>query len=319
MMGRMDTRIVVAGEALIDLMVGDDPRHPTACPGGSPANTAVALARLGEPVAFAGRFGDDRFGDMLLANLSANDVDLSYAIEADEPASIAVVTTGADRGARYQFHVAGTADWAWRESELPRLPDSVAAVHAGSLAMALPPGSDVLARWFAEQRASRVTSFDPNVRPALVGPRERYVPWLESVVASSDIVKVSTEDLAWAYPGEAPETVLTRWHGEQGVVLAVLTMGGAGATAVAAGRSITRPATVVDLGDTVGAGDSFSAGLLHWLAERELLGRERLARLSDDEVSAALDYAALVAGLACGKQGADPPTKAEVDAALARA
>lgn len=316
----MDARIVVAGEALIDLMVGDDPRHPTACPGGSPANTAVALARLGEPVAFAGRFGDDRFGDMLLANLSANDVDLGYAIEADEPASIAVVTTGTDRGARYQFHVTGTADWAWREHELPtRLPDSVTAVHAGSLAMALPPGADVLARWFAAQRAHRVTSFDPNIRPALVGPRERYVPWLESVVATCDVVKVSTEDLAWAYPDDDPERILGHWHAELGVTLAVLTKGGSGATAIAAGRSITRPATVVDVGDTVGAGDAFSAGLLHWLAEHDLLTQRGLSSLTDDDISAALDYAAMVAGLACGKHGADPPTREEVEAAFAGA
>ena len=132
----MSPRILVAGEALVDLLVPGDPRHPVACPGGSPANTAIALARLGTPVAFAGRFGNDRFGDLLLANLADNGVDLSHAVEADEPASLAVVTLGADGVPTYGFHVSGTADWAWTDRELPGvLPSEVLAVHTGSRGM----------------------------------------------------------------------------------------------------------------------------------------------------------------------------------------
>lgn len=158
----MSARILLAGEALVDLTVPDDPRHPVARPGGSPANTAIALARLGTPVAFAGRFGNDRFSDLLLANLADNGVELSYAVEATEPTSLAVVTLATDGVPTYGFHVSGTADWAWTDGELPdTLPPEVLAVHTGSLAVAR---ADTLVRWFQRQRPHRVTSLDPNIR-----------------------------------------------------------------------------------------------------------------------------------------------------------
>ena len=307
-------RILVAGEALVDLLVPDDPRRPVAFPGGSPANTAIALARLGTPVTFAGRFGNDRFGDLLLANLADNGVDLSHAVEAAEPASLAVVTLGADGVPTYGFHVSGTADWAWTDGELPdTLPPEVLAVHTGSLAVAR---SEKLVRWFERQRPHRVTSLDPNIRPELVGDRDTYLPRLRALVAASDIVKVSAEDLAWTHPGEDPVDVAERWSRELGPVLVVVTLGSGGAVAVHAAGVVPRPGTTVSVVDTVGAGDAFSGGLLHWLATHDLLDRAALTRATTDELAQALDYAIVAAGLACAQPGADPPTAQQVDAAL---
>lgn len=310
-------RVLVAGEALVDLLVGEDPRRPTACPGGSPANTAIALARLGTPVGLAARFGDDHFGDLLLANLTANDVDLSYCVEASEPASLAVVSLDADGSACYRFHVAGTADWAWSPDDLPDdLPDDVAAVHTGSLAVALAPGADVLAAWFARQHTRRVTSFDPNIRPTLVGPRDEYVPRMEALVAASHIVKVSNEDLSWAYPGEDPLRVARRWQADLGPTLIAVTLGDRGVVALHPDGLVERPALRTSVVDTVGAGDTFSAAILHWLERHDRLHPARLAGLSGTELAAALDYAAAAAGLACTRPGADPPRAAEVDAVV---
>jgi fructokinase len=310
-----DTRIVVAGEALIDLLVGDDPRHPTAHPGGSPANTAIALARLGTPVGFAGRFGDDVFGDLLLANLMADGVDVGLAVEAMEPASLALVTRATDGAVCYSFHVAGTADWFWSEGELPeRLPGSVRAVHTGSLAVALMPGAAALTSWFGRQREWCTTSLDVNIRAGLVGDREEFLPRLENLIATSDIVKASAEDLAWAAPGEDPIAVAVRWQRELGPTLIIVTVGGGGAVAVHDGRVLRRPAFPVAVTDTVGAGDTFSAGLLHRLDEHDLLDRDRLRRIGADELAAALDYASAAAALACTRAGADPPRSSEVEA-----
>ena len=309
--------VLVLGEALIDLIVGDDPRHPTACPGGSPANTAIAIARLGTPVAFAGRFGSDRFGDLLLANLIANGVDLRYAVEATEAASMAVVTTGAGSGTSYGFHVAGTADWMWSAAELPAtLPAGLRVVHTGSLAIALPPGAAELAAWFTRQRADRITSLDPNIRPDLVGARDMYVPRLEALVAASDLVKVSAEDLDWAYPGVDPVVAATRWQRELGPTLVVVTLGADGALALHRGRTIRRPAPRMPIVDTVGAGDAFYGGLIHSLAAQDLLHNDRLANLTTDELTRALDYACATASLACGRPGADPPYGDQVHATL---
>jgi fructokinase len=309
--------ILVLGEALIDLIVGDDPRHPTACPGGSPANTAIAIARLGTPVAFAGRFGSDRFGDLLLANLIDNGVDLRYAVEATEAASLAVVTTGTGGGPSYGFHVAGTADWMWSAAELPAtLPADVRVVHTGSLAIAMPPGARELAAWFTRQRGSRITSLDPNIRPDLVGERDAYLPRLEALVAASHLVKVSADDLAWAYPDIDPVAAATRWQRELGPTLVVVTLGAEGAVAVHGGRTVHRSALPVSIVDTVGAGDAFYGGLIHALATQDLLDEDRLADLTDDELTVALDYACATAALACGRSGANPPYRDQVDAIL---
>lgn len=307
-------RIMVAGEALVDLMVGHDPRQPDACPGGSPANTAIALARLGTPVTFAGRFGDDHFGDLLLANLAGNDVDLRYCVEAGQPTSLAVVSLDADGSACYRFHVDGTADWAWQATELPaELPHDILAVHTGSLAVALAPGADVLTAWFVRQRKWRTTSFDPNIRPALIGPREDYLPKLEALVAASDIVKVSEEDLAWAYPGHDPLAVAQRWQRELDARLVIVTFGAEGAVAVHESGTVHRVAAVSSVVDTVGAGDTFSAAILHWLAGHDRLAKPCIDGLTAPELAAALDYASAAAGVACTRPGADPPHAHELE------
>lgn len=317
-MGELSARVVVAGEALIDLIVGEDPRRPTAIPGGSPANTAIALARLGTPVAFLGRFGNDTFGDLLRAHLTADDVDLTYAVAGSEPTSLAVVTH-TPAGPSYGFHVAGTADWAWQADELPaELPAEVRAVHTGSLALALEPGASVLGRWFAAQRGHRVTSFDPNVRPALVGPRAEYGERMTALWAVSDIVKVSVEDLGWVYPDLDPIAAARGLQKDLDTPLVVVTLGGDGAIALHNGQAYRRRAEPVAVVDTVGAGDTFTGGLLHWLDENGSLTQEGLRALTEPDLDHALEFAVTVAGLACTRPGADPPLRAEADAAISR-
>jgi len=307
--------IIVAGEALVDLVVDPhDPRHPTAHPGGSPANVALTLARLGTPVAFVGRSSGDAFGQLTRHHLADNGVDLRYVVSAAEPASLALVTVNPDRGATYSFHVAGTADWAWAVEELPRdLSDGTLAIHAGSLALAMPPGGRILESWLEQQRAGCTISLDPNVRPALVGPREDYRERLAAWVRTSDIVKVSAEDLAWVYPGDDPVEVAQRWlRTGDGPVLVVVTLGAAGAAACVDGQVIRRAASPAAVVDTVGAGDAFSGGLLDWLARNNRLRRDALGTLTVDQAVAAVDFASTVAAATCGRPGADPPHRHEL-------
>jgi fructokinase len=306
--------VVVLGEALIDL-VGDqdDTQRFTAHAGGSPANVAVALARLGTPVRFAGRLAGDGFGRLLREHLERNGVDLALAITAAEPTSLAVVTVGRDGAPEYAFYVHGTADWQWSARELPHdLPGDVAAIHTGSLALAMPPGGAVLEEWLAAQHGRRTISVDPNVRPALVGPRDAYRRRLERWVGISDIVKVSVEDLGWVYPGADPLEVAAGWRHAGGPALVVVTLGADGAAACVDGQVIRRPAPPVDVVDTVGAGDAFSGALLDWLGRRDLLDRDALQQLSVDDAVAAVDFACMVAAETCSYPGADPPYRDEL-------
>lgn len=299
--------ICVCGEALIDLApAGDDLWR--AQPGGGPANTAVALARLGVPTTMLARLSDDVFGRRLRTHLTDSGVDLSSAVTASEPSTLAIVDVDPAGSAGYTFHRVGTADWQWRDDELPdELGDEVTAMHAGSMALLLPPGGEALERLLRREQGRRVISIDPNVRPALWPDRTAYRRRVERWVALADIVKVSADDLHWLCPGVAVGQVATRWAA-LGPALVVVTLGADGALAARPGRGLlTRagwPARVVD---TVGAGDAFTAGLLAALYEGGRLTAEGLTILGDDALEEALSFAARVAGVTCERAGADPP------------
>jgi fructokinase len=160
-------------------------------------------------------------------------------------------------------------------------------------------------------------SYDPNVRPALLGDAARARPDIEHLVAMSDVVKVSDDDLRWLYPDRSDEEVAQGWLAS-GPALVVVTRGGAGAYAVSAGLELRRAAVPIDLVDTVGAGDSFTSGLLDGLLRADLIGgarRDALATIDEATLGSVVDAAALIAAITCSRPGADPPTRAEVDAA----
>src|SRR3954470_9210242 len=138
--------LLVCGEALIDLVGRSDGSY-LARPGGGPANTAVTLGRLGAPVQLAARLSTDAFGAQIRAHLTRSDVDLSTSVSAAEPTTLAVAALDADGRAQYGFYWQGTADWQWSADELPTSGRGVRALVLGSLAIALPPGADVLAEW----------------------------------------------------------------------------------------------------------------------------------------------------------------------------
>ena len=305
---------VVVGEALIDLVGQRGGRTLAAHPGGSPANVALGLARLGVPVTLKTRLGRDAFGEMISAHLEASGVRVDGGSKGGASTSLAIATLAAGI-ASYDFRID------WDVEALPPLPIETRCLHTGSLATVLPPGKasvvDLVER---EHKRGRVTvSYDPNVRPALVGDAARARPDIERLVALSDVVKASDEDLRWLYPDRPDEDVAQAWLAS-GPALVVVTRGAAGVYAVSAGLELYRRAVPLDLVDTVGAGDSFTSGLLDGLHRADLVGgarRDALAAIDEATLGSVVDAAALIAAITCSRPGADPPTRAEVDAALA--
>lgn len=295
--------IAVLGECVADAFADRRAGELTlrVLPGGGPANTAAALARLGTRVRFLGRLSGDVFGELFRERLAG--VDLSYAIDAGEPSTLAVASLDEDGKARYSFHAEGTADWQWAEAELGGAAlDGMRCLHTGSLALVRPPGREAVEA-FAAAAATRVTvSVDPNVRPSLAD-REAYA--VERWCAFADVLRLSDEDLEFLRPGEPAERVCDGWH-EAGARLVVVTKGAEGALVSLGGKRVTVPAVKVDVVDTVGAGDAFTAGLLHWLGGRGLLGG-RLDGLDLEMAREAAIFAAGVASLACTVPGADLP------------
>ena len=307
-------KVTVIGEALIDLVPGDAPLAYTATPGGSPFNVAIGLARLGQNTTLMARLGDNAFGHILRDRAVAEGIDLDAAPHAREPTTLAVVSLDASGTAAYDFYFDGTADWQWTAEETRHIPGSTAVLHFGSIASWTSPGAArviELARRMRD-RGDVLVSYDPNIRPSLLGDRDQARRMVERALRFAHVAKASAEDIAWLYPGQAPGDVAGQWF-QLGVTLAVITDGGNGAGAfIASGPPVHRPAPKVEVVDTVGAGDLFTSGLLASLMRRQWHTPARLAERTAEQLPAVLDDAIAVSALTCERAGANPPRLAEL-------
>jgi fructokinase len=312
--------VAVAGEALVDLVPAPVGDYFEVAPGGSPANVALGLARLGVPARLLARIADDLLGRRIREHLTHNGVQLDHAVAAKEQTSLAMVSLDADGSPAYDFRISGTADWQWTPAEVDGALDSgeqgpVVALHSGSLALTTAPGDAVLRDLLVRASEAVTISYDPNCRPMLMGDPATVLAGVHELLAVADVVKVSTEDLNWLVPGMSAEQVVDDWL-SRGPTLVAVTLGSDGVLAgTAAGLRARRPGVSVKVIDTVGAGDTFSAALLAGLHRGNLLGAENRSKLR------AMDYstldellydAVLAAAIACSRRGADPPTRGDL-------
>lgn len=331
----------MVGECLVDLApsaagggardgAGHAIRQPSqqfvAMPGGSCANVAVGLARLGVHTSFAARLARQGFGPWLRRYFSDNGIHLGLSVDAGEPATLAVVTLDSQGRATYTFYGPETADWQWRENELPApnanalAAHGLGAVHTGSLAIAFEPGGQVLAQWLAKLRRDNdvLISFDPNMRSLPGHDEAAYRRRLEDVIANAHVVKASNEDVEAMYPGSAPVDAAEMWL-SAGPCLVVITQGPGGATAWHRnGFKAHLSPPSIKIADTIGAGDAFSAGLLACFAGRGLLHPDRLATAAPAELEAALAQAVATSAFTCTRPGGDPPDARELEVFVAQ-
>ncbi|WP_461030620.1 carbohydrate kinase family protein, partial [Streptomyces sparsus] len=271
-------------------------------PGGGPANTAVALARLGTPTRFLGRLSEDVFGRLFRAHLDASGVDLGAAVTAAESSTLAVADLDDQGRADYSFHAEGTADWQWTGAELAAATAApMSCLHTGSLALVRAPGGAAVEDLLRSVRERATVSLDPNVRPLLVEPAE-YRRRLPRWCATADILRLSDDDLAHLEPGASPEQAADTFHAD-GTPLVVVTLGAGGVFASLAGQRFRLAAPPTRVVDTVGAGDAFMAGFLHALHRDGALGG-RIDGLDADRLREALGFGVRVAALTCEVRGA---------------
>jgi fructokinase len=297
--------IVVIGEALIDLVPDGEVLRPL--PGGSPYNVAIGLARLGRPTAFVGRLSRDGFGRRLHDRLTAEGVEVDGGPRTDDPTTLAVIHLDERQQASYRFYLAGTSAAGLAADTLPELAaDAALHLSFGAVTPTTEPAGSALAALVRREHPRRLVSLDPNVRPDATDDLAAARRRIEALLPDVDLVKVSDEDLAALAPDRAPLEVAGEWA-HRGPALVVVTRGGHGAVGIVGDRRVEVAAPPVDVVDTVGAGDAFSAGLLAWLDESASLTPERLRDLTDGRLEAALRHATLVAARTCGRRGADPP------------
>ena len=297
----------VCGEALIDLIPvrpGSDQRQ--VIPGGGPANTAHALARLDIPTEFIGGLSDDQYGQRMRAEFIAGRVGLTFTPEHQLPTCLAIVSIDVDGGATYEFKIDGTATFAFTAENLPDpkviQPD---AIYIGTLATIIEPGASILKDWIIQAKDYAPIIYDPNIRSSVISDRSRYQEVVKEWVALSNVVKASEDDLAWLYPETDPLEIARSWV-SIGVQLVVITKGENGIVGVTENQEVSIPGVKVEVIDSVGAGDTVGAVLVEALVE---FGLEKLTR---DLLSHTLHRAALAAAITCSRAGANPPTKAEL-------
>lgn len=301
--------LTVIGEALIDLVPGSGPGDYQARPGGSPFNVAIGLARLDHRTVLMARLADNAFGRLLREHAVAENVDLTSAPLATEPTTLAVVSLDAQGQAGYDFYLDGTADWQWTDTELARIPPDTTILHVGSLASWTRPGNRHIQAAVARSReqGSTLISYDPNIRPALLGKPEQARPLVEDFVSVSHLVKASREDVEWLYPQTAIAEVGDRWL-KLGALAVVITDGPNGAHLLRPDAApVHRPGRKIQLVDTIGAGDAFTSGLLGGLVRRGLHTPQLLSQCPAELLAETVDEAVLVSALTCERVGADPP------------
>ncbi|MGW2490676.1 carbohydrate kinase family protein [Streptomyces sp. NPDC001606] len=301
--------IVVAGEALIDLV----PQGPGALaalkptPGGGPYNTAVALGRLGSRTAFCSRTSTDAFGEALLDGLRRAGVEVSGVQRGPEPTTLAVATVDGTGSAAYSFYVDGTADRLFTAPA--ELPAGTRAVSFGTCSLVLEPGASAYEELMRTASAQGLfTALDPNVRAGLIPDADAYRARFKSWLPSVTLLKLSAEDAAWL--GGTPDEWLAA-----GPSAVVVTRGGDGLTVFTRdGGECSVPGEEVDVVDTIGAGDTVNAALLHGLSALDALSEEALAALGTQGWTRLLRFAARAAAITCSRAGAEPPYTAELGA-----
>jgi len=296
--------IVVAGEALVDILVRPD-GSIAAVPGGGPYNVARAIGRLGPAVAWLGALSTDRFGQLLETGLAADGVSLQLVHRTELPTTLALAEVGADGSGTYRFYTDGTAAPQVRASG--PLPAGTRALHVGTLGLVLDPIATTLERLVASLPADVLVMVDPNCRPSIISDVPAYQARIERVLRRAHVVKVSTEDLAFLRPGEDLEAAIA-WLVGLGPRAVFVTDGDAPVRVVAEGQASEIEVPRVDVVDTVGAGDAFGGAALACLVQDAVTPD----RLDAGRATRAARFGIRAAAISCMRAGADPPTLAEV-------
>jgi len=301
--------ILSCGEALIDML----PRTSTegeACfapyAGGAVFNTAIALGRLGAPSAFFSGVSSDMLGEILADTLTASNVDTRHLARSDRPTTVAFVKL-VNGQATYAFYDEGTAGRMLSPADLPVLPSELSTLFLGGISLVNDPAASTYEALQARECGSRITMVDPNIRPGFIAGKEtEYRARVERMIARADIVKLSDEDLHWL-EGQGDLSALARGILAKGPKVVFITEGAKGARAVTKNQDVFVSAQKVTVVDTVGAGDTFNAGVLAALHQAGALTKAGVATLSDANLTAALSLGTRAAAVTVSRAGANPP------------
>ena len=309
--------ILCCGEALIDMLQRkSDAGEPAFAPyvGGAVFNTAIALGRLGVPTEFFSGISSDFFGQMLLDSLTANHVGTHYAHISQQPTTLAFVRL-TDGQASYMFYDENSAGRSLAIEHLPALDDNVTALQFGAISLIPEPCGSTYEALMAREHEKRVIILDPNIRPGFIPDKEKHLARMRRMIAMTDIVKISDEDMRWFGESGTMDEIARRWivpADQQGPKVILVTHGADGVTGYTADLTVHVAAQRVPVVDTVGAGDTFTAGVLTSLQEAGVLVKSALTTLTEAQIRDALTLGVKAAAVTVSRAGANPPWRNEL-------
>ncbi|TPI44842.1 carbohydrate kinase [Mesorhizobium sp. B2-9-1] len=305
--------ILCCGEALIDMLPRTTTQGEAAFApyvGGAVFNSAIALGRLGAPAGFFSGLSSDLFGGQFREALGASKVSSTYAHTSPRPTTLAFVrlTNGQ---ATYTFYDENTAGRMLTIEDLPKLGSEIEAMLFGAISLISEPAGSAYEEFMRREHESRVMMLDPNIRPNFIPDKAKHLRRIREMMAMADIVKLSDEDLKWFDEAGSHEDVVRNWL-ERGPKLIVVTHGSEGAVGYSKAHKVTVMPQKVKVIDTVGAGDTFNAGILASLHEQGLLTKAAIGDLPEDAIRKALELGAKAAAVTVSRAGANPPWRHEI-------
>lgn len=305
--------ILCCGEALIDMLPrkgADGTEMYQPFNGGSVYNTAIAIGRLGTPVGFFAGISTDFFGDSLLEGLKAANVSPKFIRRKDLHTTLALVKLS-NGHARYSFIDDGSAGRMLLKSDIPKLPKSISALHFGSISLIPEPSGGTYEALLKKSSRSHVISVDPNIRPTVIKDKKKHMARLRRLMALADLVKTSDEDVQYM-TGKQDFAKAAKAILRSGAKIVAITRGGEGVEVFSKSHALSLKAPSVKVADTVGAGDTFTAGFLTYLQRNGLLNKKSMASLEETQLRAAAEFAMKCAAVTVSRPGADPPWAHEV-------
>ncbi|MBZ9694825.1 MULTISPECIES: carbohydrate kinase family protein [unclassified Mesorhizobium] len=305
--------ILCCGEALIDMLPRTTTENePAFAPyvGGAVFNTAIALGRLGAPAGFFSGLSSDLFGGQFRDALGASKVSSTYAHTSPRPTTLAFVRLNNGQ-ATYTFYDENTAGRMLTIEDLPQLGSEIEAMLFGAISLISEPAGSAYEEFMQREHEARVMMLDPNIRPNFIPDKAKHLRRIREMMAMADIVKLSDEDLHWFGEAGSHEDVVRNWL-DRGPKLIVVTHGSEGAVGYSKQHRVTVMPEAVKVVDTVGAGDTFNAGILASLHEQGLLTKAAISSLSEDAIRKALTLGAKAAAVTVSRAGANPPWRHEI-------
>lgn len=306
--------IICCGEALIDMLPrqlenGEDVFLPVC--GGAVFNTAITLGRLGMPAAFVCGISTDMFGEQLIDSLKASSVDTSLCVRKNNPTTLAFVKLVQGQ-AQYSFIDENSAGRMLSTDDLPDLPAGLSALHFGAISLIPEPCGTAYETLMTRYRDKAVISLDPNIRPGFITDETAHRARINRMIAMSDIIKVSDEDLDWIAPDVPNEQAIRDMIAGKGASIVILTKGSEGVDLHTGAGCFEVAARKVEVVDTIGAGDSFNGGFLAGLHRAGLLSKTSLENARPGDLKPIAELAVEVAAITVSRAGANPPWAEEV-------